>query len=418
MNKILSILTIIILFSTKIIFSQDYPFDVPQYDFIRYDKNNFKFHGDSTSFENLFNKFDTLILRGKGQIKVIQIGASHTQADIFSAQVRGRLQTFYPGLNAGRGYVFPYRMIRTTNPRNFYTKHTGEWKVCRNVQHTKCYMGLTGIVASTVDSNSTISIFLHNKSKIKYYFNSLKIYHSTDLQSYSIKCFPDSIILETKTYPELGYTEVFLNDYYEQIDLKLEKTEPIQKKFDLYGISLETNDPGVLYHPIGIDGAATSSYIKCQLFKQQLKVFEPDWVVIFLGTNDGYTSRFDREKFKINYSTLVRMIKSSMPNAAITFVVPNDCYLYRRRPNPNTAIQAEVIEELAEKYGCAVWNLYEIMGGFNSSILWYKAGLMAKDKIHFYHRGYVLLGNMFFNAFLRKYDEHIDRNFNKSLGEK
>ena len=408
-KKIIFISIAFLIFIPKIVFAQDYPFDVDQYDFIRYEKNKIQFHGDSSEFENLFAKFDNLILKGTGQIKIVQIGASHTQADIFSAQMRGRLQTFFPGLNAGRGYVFPFRMMRTNNPSNFYTKHTGKWDVCRNVQHITCLLGLTGISATTADSNATVSVFINNKSNIKYYFNSLKIYHSTDSFSYKINIFPDSIFLGQMTYPDLGYTEIFLNDYYEEIHIKLNKTSIWQNTFTLYGISLETQDPGVLYHPIGVNGASTTSFTKCQLFEQQLKVFDPDWVVIVLGTNDGYTSRFDSSVFKANYRHLVMKIKKASPNVAITFVVPNDCYLYRRRPNKATGKQANVLKELSEELGCSVWDMYEIMGGYNSSVLWYKAGLMARDKIHFVHRGYILLGNLFFNAFLRAYDNHIEK---------
>ena len=38
-----------------------------------------------------------------------------------------------------------------------------------------------------------------------------------------------------------------------------------------------------------------------------------------------------------------------------------------------------VIYELALEYKMAVWDMYEIMGGYGSSELWKENGLMPKD---------------------------------------
>jgi lysophospholipase L1-like esterase len=43
------------------------------------------------------------------------------------------------------------------------------------------------------------------------------------------------------------------------------------------------------------------------------------------------------------------------------------------------------------------------MGGYKSIYKWYKAGLAAKDKVHFNGRGYNLLATMMFDAINRSY---------------
>jgi lysophospholipase L1-like esterase len=43
------------------------------------------------------------------------------------------------------------------------------------------------------------------------------------------------------------------------------------------------------------------------------------------------------------------------------------------------------------------------MGGYKSIYKWYKAGLAAKDKVHFNGRGYSLLSNLMFDAIYRSY---------------
>ena len=88
--------------------------------------------------------------------------------------------------------------------------------------------------------------------------------------------------------------------------------------------------------------------------------------------------------------------------------MPNDDYYKRRYANPNTAIQARMILELAQEEGCSVWDMYEIMGGYNSSSQWLQAGLMAYDRIHFTHAGYKHLADLFFTAFADAYGEFMN----------
>ena len=59
----------------------------------------------------------------------------------------------------------------------------------------------------------------------------------------------------------------------------------------------------------------------------------------------------------------------------------------------------EIIYNLAEKYNMGVWDFYEIMGGFNSSMKWYKNKLMPSDRIHFKVIGYRIKADLLLKAF-------------------
>jgi lysophospholipase L1-like esterase len=135
-------------------------------------------------------------------------------------------------------------------------------------------------------------------------------------------------------------------------------------------------------------------------------------VILSLGTNDAYGLKFNPEEYKNNYDTLIQRILSVNKNTAILITVPNDDYYKKRYPNKNTELQEKVIYELATKYNAGIWNLYKIMGGFNSSQKWYLNKLMRSDRIHFTSKGYILKGQLFFNAFLNSYNNFIDKDFN------
>ena len=63
--------------------------------------------------------------------------------------------------------------------------------------------------------------------------------------------------------------------------------------------------------------------------------------------------------------------------------------------------------ELAEKHNAAVWDFYEVMGGFNSIATWEKYRLAKRDKIHLTTIGYKLVGDLLFEAFLNAYKDFI-----------
>ncbi len=63
---------------------------------------------------------------------------------------------------------------------------------------------------------------------------------------------------------------------------------------------------------------------------------------------------------------------------------------------------------LAEMHGAAVWDLYSIMGGLGSIPKWRNSGLAQRDLIHLTGKGYRLVGDLFTDAFIRRYDSLKD----------
>ena len=389
--------------------AQDYPYDIQKYAFIDYKKNKLDFYGDSVFFENLLLSLNNLVCYGFGQMNILQIGGSHIQADIFSGRIRQRLQTFYPGLNAGRGMVFPYRIAETNTPVHYYVRYTGNWDHCRNVDHKEnCKLGLTGISVTTHDYNVEIEIILKDKDYPHYDFNKIKIFQELDSTSYI--AIPDNAGVKYSIITDYSSgCKIYLLDHYiDTLKLRIIKTESYQQSFTLYGISLETDDPGIVYHAIGVNGASVGSYLKCSLFSKHLQAISPDLTILSLGINDAYTPNFEPDVFERNYDSLITLIRDISPNAPIILTVNNDSYLYRRYDNTNVLKVREVMIDLAKKYHCAVWDMFEIMGGLNSIFYWNRLGLAKSDKIHFTSEGYILLGDLFFNAFLKAYDNFIE----------
>lgn len=405
----LSALLAIIFFSAV---AQDYPYDVTQYPFVRYDLNKIHFSKDSSGFNTIYQKLDSMILFGKGNLTVVQLGASHTQADVFSNQVRYRLQTVHPGLIGARGFVFPYRMTKSNNPSNYSVEYSGFWTTCRNIEYKKNdILGLGGVSATTLTPNATLKVVMNPKNPIKYDCNRVLIF-TEPACSKLFEIVPDYCMgsyTVTKDF-ENGIIEFKFDRYSVDASFHLQQTDTTQNHFTFYGMSLENDNPGITYHAIGINGARIPSWIRCSYFSKQLTALHPDLIVIYLGVNDGNSTKFSQDVYYSNYVSLIEDIRRNNPKVQFILIVPNDYYLLRKHPNPAVQLEQNAIMQLVNKYNCAMYSIYDVMGGYGSCITWLKYGLMASDKVHFSVPGYTFTGNLFFNAFFRTYDNYLEKN--------
>ncbi|HIA07098.1 MAG TPA: hypothetical protein EYN71_10435 [Flavobacteriales bacterium] len=383
------------------------PHVLKQYDFIYYENNTLNFYNDSSNFETLFGRLDDLIFEGKGKISVLQVGGSHIQADIWSDRIRQNFFKFSPGLNGGRGFLFPFTMAHTNNPYYYKVTYTGSWEGFRSsVKEHESEYGVSGITATTHDSLTSFQIAFRNKHCPKYDFNRVKVFHDLDSTGYKLAFVADSnhtVVVNE----EIGYTEFLFDHYIDSVAFTITKTDTLQDHFNLYGLTLETDDPGIVYHAIGVNGASTESYLRCNKFTQHLSALKPDLVIFCMGINDAYHPDFSAKDYEHNYDTLVQWIRAVSPDAAIIFTTNNDSYYKRRYPNRRAEQIRTVMISLAKRHGAAVWDLYGVMGGLGSSRTWERNKLVKRDKIHFTRTGYRLVGDLMFSALVGAYDNHL-----------
>jgi hypothetical protein len=376
----------------------------PHYGFIRYDLNRFELIGNNPAYQKLYAKFDTLLKTGRNQIRIVHFGGSHIQADIYTHRIRQEMQSFYPGVLGSRGFFFPLKIARTNGPSNLSITYTGEWITGKNTRpDSSLSMGVSGITSALVTDTGSIRVIASYDSLNRYDFNQVRIFcnaRSLNDIPLLLHCSSFTITLDTVE----RYVQYDLSDYEDTLSMVIHRQHTVSP-FELYGISLENNDPGVIYNAIGVNGAMLRSYLSCNLFSRQLSVLDPDWVILSIGTNEGNTNNFDEADYRAAYLMMLDSVKKAAPEAAILLTVPNDCYFRKRYINHNTARIREIILEIANTYGYGVWDFYSIMGGLNSAKSWFDEGLMKNDHIHFTKPGYLLKGDLFFYAFLNSWNE-------------
>jgi lysophospholipase L1-like esterase len=344
----------------------------------------------------------------------VQIGGSHIQADMMSGELRTRFQSFEGGQNAGRGFVFPYRLARTNTPFGYHFEYSGKWSTCRNVEKKRvCRLGMAGISAYTTDSAASLAVCFEPENDIKYRFNALKVYHDTGPDAFAVQI--DSNLLDTLWVDTLGgFTQIVLKDYLDSLGMRFVKTDSLQNGFMLYGMNLETDEPGIVFHNLGINGAATTSFLRCQLLSAQLATLKPDLVILGLGINDAYGRNFSQREYERNYEQLVGEIRKANPDVCILYTTNNDSYIRRRYLNRNGIKVQQSMKRLAKKQDAALWDMFEVMGGLNSIVRWQRYGLAKADRIHFTRPGYLLMGDLIFDALIRDFGDYLQRQYDSA----
>lgn len=378
---------------------------VNQHNFIRYDLNElYNFESDQYA-TRFYDKLEKLVSTGEGRINVVQIGGSHIQAGTFSGQIRSRLQQMNGDMNAGWGFMFPYRISRTNSPYGYYIRYRGGWQGMRNIERRKKgNLGVGGIAATTQSSKAELTILLEDENKLDYSFNKLRIFYEKKGADYDVSVASEIL---KKAEKKNGFIELELKEHVDSLKITIEKTNNKVGSFTLHGITTESAPNGFVYNSIGVNGAHVPAFLRCQLFEKQLAELKPDLVILGLGINDAYGRKFSQKKFEDNYGELIARIRRAAPETAIIFTTNNDSYLYRRYVNKNGEKVRESMLRMAEKHQTGVWDMYSVMGGLNSIVLWQNNGLAQRDKVHFTRKGYLTLGDLFFNALMKNFEKHI-----------
>jgi lysophospholipase L1-like esterase len=385
---------------------ESYLYHVNQHDFIRYDLNELNHFGADKYSTRFYDKLEQIVRTGEGRINVVQIGGSHIQAGTFSGQIRSRLQQMNGEMNAGWGYMFPYRISRTNSPFGYYIRYNGKWQSCRNIEKRKTSnLGVGGISATTSAPKAELTILLEDENKLNYSFNKLRVFYENSGVNYMVSV--DTTILK-KSIKTADYFELELNSHVDSLKITIQKESNSKGSFTLHGITSEVAPNGIMYHSIGVNGAHVPAFLRCQLFEKQLADLKPDLVILGLGINDAYGRRFSQNKFEDNYGELIQKIRKAAPETAIIFTTNNDSYLYRRYVNKNGEKVQQSMFRMAKKYQAGVWDMYSVMGGLNSIVLWEKNNLAQHDKIHFTREGYLTLGDLFFNALIQGFENYIE----------
>lgn len=419
-----------------------------------------------------YKKVEQLKLRDSvRKINIIHVGDSHIQADLMTNVVREQLQKEFG--NAGRGLVFPYNLAKTNGPWDVRFSSNGVFSSIRNVSSvTTANIGLTGILLQAKSADFAIEL---NAKEVDNYFTTIKILTPDNVASFDLATAEKTITFESqvpktithkiKTGDVLG---TIANKYNvsitalkranglksntiragktlkiptnEKQNRRISRSEFIpleikkdayshfyeserlldkiylipnkeEQEFELNGVILENGKSGILYHNSGVNGATFSDYNKYPLFFEQLKVLEPDVLVLSFGTNESF-GNLKAEDFIAELDLFILNARKQNPLVEIIIATPPPSLFKRKYPNTFVADYSRRIVDLALSRGVAVWDLYSEMGGLYGIDQNSKAGIIGGDKVHYTKAGYEKQGNLLAKAIMEAYENNKNASIN------
>jgi lysophospholipase L1-like esterase len=374
-----------------------------RYPFINEQINHLYFSNDSGLFMKVFNKMGQLLAKPDNKITVVHMGGSHVQGGTWSNTFISDLQNSF-ATNGGGYFTFPYKIAKT-NGQPYVTSFTnGKWKRCRALSKEFCLpLGMSAMSVNTNDSSNIFGVALTARSVLRK-FNLVRVYHNFN-GSFDFQLSSKNVaLIERDEDQKAGYSLFKLNTPIDSVEFTLLKKDTIQKDFIIYGFSLENDlTPGFYLAGLGANGASSSSFLRCNNLLPQLESLKPDLLILSLGVNDTQSKGFEKEEYIEHYDSLITLARKANPDLAIVLTTTTDNYIKKRTSNKRTVLARDAMFELMQKHKVAVWDLFSIMGGFKSMSKWYKAGLASRDKVHFSAKGYSIVGNLMFEAFMKAY---------------
>ena len=371
---------------------------MPRYPFISADKNVLQFPGgESSDFDLFLRKLDTLVLTGRGDVRVLHVGGSHVQAGTFTDRMRSRFLAMRYGMDGGRGLVFPFSAAGTNTPISYSSSYTGSWEKT-NCLKPEAVLGLTGMAITANDTSARVAVDLLPRElhlhQPRYTFNRVDVLGDGSLEPILLLQGKDTL----RGVTGRNLTHFDLPFYTDWVQVAFTGGPG---RYVLRGLYLDKSNSGFTMVEAGVNGAATSSWLKCDDWEEDLRRVRPDLVIFSIGIND-IQGDFDPARFKANYRQLIRKVRRVNPRCAILFTGINDSWR-KRAVNPYTPEAEEAFEALAKEFKAVYWDWFGIMGGTGSMAAWQQAGLAQSDKIHFTTEGYRLLGDLLFEAIMDRY---------------
>ena len=338
------------------------------------------------------------------KVTILHIGDSHIQTDISSGTARTELQKIFG--YGGRGIVFPYAIGNTHATYDYYTKSSGYWEYSKNTQRNpKLPLSITGITGLSKDTNASFSIhFRKNQQTLHPDFKKIKLFCS--ISDSSLECKLINQHFQKYISPNLNnqFTyEWIIPDTLNSLKFQLNKSNTLQKQFEIYGISIENTEPkGLLYHSVGINGATMQSFLSQKLFEEQAKHLNVDLVIFDLSTNDLAKGSFNKKTIEHKLTQSIHRIRNAAPNASIIIVGMQDSYLNNSNIE-NAYHYSNFIKEFCKNKDIAFYDYFTVAGGRYAMKKWNDSGLAQNDLIHLTSKGYKLKGELLTNALLNSY---------------
>jgi lysophospholipase L1-like esterase len=368
------------------------------YPFLHTDSN--KITGSRQCMMPMLEKLNRIALGSREQVVIVHIGDSHIQPGKVTEPIRDLLQNLYG--NAGRGLLFPYRVAKSNGPDAYTSRSDSPWNSCRIVSLKQpCPSGIAGFTLWSEDSLTAFRLELRSNVLYGKGENQLTIFHATcdTCLDFEVLDATDSLSFPViKKGPES--TSFLMLRQPSSLLIRTCRNNQQQRHAIFYALNLSSDEPGVIVHTIGVNGATFEDYLNTDGFFRQLASLQPDLLIFSLGTNEAISNRpVNADSLMTTLDRIrIRLVDNKI-NDCILFTSPPSVYKgYRKnrrtsyRPNPNAEIIRNTLAAYSESRGFPYWDWFNVMGGKTSMAKWKSKRMTDRRYIHFTNKGYTIQG--------------------------
>jgi lysophospholipase L1-like esterase len=165
---------------------------------------------------------------------------------------------------------------------------------------------------------------------------------------------------------------------------------------------------GIIYDVLGINGARAVRLLSWneQSFMSSVSRRNPDLIILAYGTNEVTDNNWSLQSYQRMFVNIMRRFRRAAPHASILIYGPPDRAVRAGGGWQSVARMTALLEaqrRASIEMGAAFWSSYAAMGGAGSMNAWVAKGLGQPDRVHLTARGYIRMGDMFYEDFLDAY---------------
>ena len=346
-----------------------------------------------------------------GRVRLSFFGASHTGGDMWTGQIRRRLQDRWGDL--GHGFILPAALYRGYRGRDINLCRTDGWLSDWAGKANGHKDNLLGFAGMSVSSNNPLDFgwvetTRQNPHGRKVEWFDLYTLGQPDGGTLSVVVDDDHAqqVTTRSESIELQRTRIEVLDGAHRLVLSPEGDGQVR----VFGVSMERAGGGALVDAMGIRGRQANTWLRWDpdLLAAGLTSLSPDLLVLAYGTNEAADQSYSMDDYRAELSdVLTRMRAALPPDVPCILAGPSDRGI-KLGGNAfaiwdRTATVAQVQRELAPQFGCGFWDWQAATGGPGSMVAWrfHEPQLAAGDLIHFTRQGYEWLGERFLDQLLQ-----------------
>lgn len=181
------------------------------------------------------------------------------------------------------------------------------------------------------------------------------------------------------------------------------------------GTRLKETFGAVSYTDMGVNGATCLTFTHPGRIAE-IAALKPELLILSFGTNESHNRRYNVNVHYNQMDELIKLLRASLPDVPILLTTPPgsyDSFRQKRRKrtysiNPRTATAAETIRRYAEEHHLLIWDMYDVVGGRRCACTnWAEAKLMRPDHVHYLPEGYILQGELLYQALIQAYNDYV-----------